>query len=314
VGSNQANGRVNYRRYMAPAAASSHMKETTSMADVLGSVLIPAHNEAAVIRRSLDALLAEFDPGELEVVVACNGCTDETADVVRATGYLIQIIEIDQASKVTALRVGDATLTAFPRIYLDADVILPSTSARLVLQRLTSGPALAARPPLKYETSRSSPLVRAFYRARVRVPSLLTALWGAGVYALSEAGRLRFGEYPDAMGDDLFVDQCFTRSEIEIVDSRPVTVVVPSRVRDLLAMLRRIYRGNAENRTFASDKEQTTRSTTRELARGALRHPQYIPDCVIYMGLVIIVRLMVKFSASDNWERDNSSRSFFVHK
>jgi glycosyltransferase involved in cell wall biosynthesis len=279
------------------------------VADVLGSVLIPAHNEAAVIRRCLDALLAEFQPGELEIVVACNGCTDETADVVRATGYLVQIIEIDQASKVAALRVGDTALTAFPRIYLDADVILPATALRLVLQRLTTGPALAARPPLRYETSRSSPLVRAFYRARVRVPGLLTALWGAGVYALAETGRLRFAEYPDAMGDDLFVDQFFARSEIEIVDSCPVTVVVPSHVRDLLAMLRRVYRGNAENRTFAHDKERTTTSTTKELVRGVLSHPQYIPDCAIYIGLVGIARLMAKFSTGGGWERDNSSRS-----
>jgi hypothetical protein len=40
----------------------------------IGFVVIPAHNEAAVIRRSLDALLAGFAPNELHVVVACNGC------------------------------------------------------------------------------------------------------------------------------------------------------------------------------------------------------------------------------------------------
>jgi glycosyltransferase involved in cell wall biosynthesis len=278
------------------------------MSNLLGSVLIPAHNEAAVIRRCLDALLAEFDPGELEVVVACNGCSDGTADIVRATGYQVQIIELAQASKVGALRAGDDMLAAFPRIYLDADVILSSASARLVLQQLTSGPALAARPSLRYETSKSSLLVQAYYRARVRVPSLLNSLWGAGVYALSAAGRARFGDYPDTINDDLFVDQCFTGSEIEIVDTLPVIVNAPRHVRDLLTMMRRVYRGNTENRSFTGTEEGTARSTISELIASTVRHPRYIPDTVIYIGLALIARLMAKFSTTNDWGRDNSSR------
>ena len=38
-----------------------------------GLVVIPAHNEGAVIRRCLDALFRGFGAGELDVVVACNG-------------------------------------------------------------------------------------------------------------------------------------------------------------------------------------------------------------------------------------------------
>jgi glycosyltransferase involved in cell wall biosynthesis len=43
------------------------------------SVIIPAHNEAGVIDRSLDALLkdaTETERARLEVLVVCNGCTD----------------------------------------------------------------------------------------------------------------------------------------------------------------------------------------------------------------------------------------------
>ena len=39
----------------------------------LGSVVIPAHNESTAIRRCLDALFAGLAPGELDVVVVCNG-------------------------------------------------------------------------------------------------------------------------------------------------------------------------------------------------------------------------------------------------
>src|SRR5262245_58336894 len=45
----------------------------------MASVVIPAHNEARVIERGLSSLLEGARPGELEIVVVCNGCTDDTA-------------------------------------------------------------------------------------------------------------------------------------------------------------------------------------------------------------------------------------------
>ena len=275
---------------------------------LVGSVLIPAHNEATVIRRCLDSLFAEFLPGELEVVVSCNGCTDGTADIVRSTGHPARVVEVSQASKTAALRAGEEMLEMFPRLYLDADVILPSAAARLVLNQLRSGPALAARPPISYDTTKSSALVRSYYRARARIPSLMGALWGAGVYGLSAAGRARFADYPDAINDDLFIDQCFKQSEIEIVDSLPVVVIVPRQIKDLLRMLRRVYRGNTENRMLLTSGESTTRSTLHEMIRSATAGPGQATESVLYMAIAIAARLMLKSSASSDWERDDSSR------
>ena len=53
------------------------------------SIVIAAYNEAAVIGRCLDALLAGAAPGEFDVTVVANGCTDDTAEVAapgRRTG------------------------------------------------------------------------------------------------------------------------------------------------------------------------------------------------------------------------------------
>jgi hypothetical protein len=105
--------------------------ELVTAPGLVGSVVIPAHNEAAVIRRCLDALLDGFRPGELEVVVACNGCTDGTADIVRSSGHAVRIIEIQVASKPAALRAAEELVTIFPRLYLDADVVLTASSAPL---------------------------------------------------------------------------------------------------------------------------------------------------------------------------------------
>ena len=278
------------------------------MQSLIGSVVIPAHNEANVIRRCLDSLLAEFRPGELDVVVSCNGCTDGTADIVRSTGHAVRVVEVALASKVAALRAADDALSVFPRLYLDADVILPSASARLVLHRLLTGPALAARPPISYDTAASSALVRSYYRARVRVPGVMNSLWGAGIYGLSAAGRARFGVFPDLIADDLFVDQQFKRAEIEIVQSAPVIVSVPRRTSDLLRVLRRTYHGNTENRDLLEGGVKTAPSTLRGLAAAATADSVAAIDTVAYLGIAIAARVTLKVSPHVKWSRDESSR------
>lgn len=52
------------------------------------SIVVPAHNEAANIRRLLTALLEQQTRVAriLEIVVVASGCTDETADVAREIG------------------------------------------------------------------------------------------------------------------------------------------------------------------------------------------------------------------------------------
>jgi glycosyltransferase involved in cell wall biosynthesis len=278
---------------------------------LLGSAVIPAHNEAAVILRCLDALLSGFRPGELDVVVACNGCTDSTAEIVRSSGHQVRVVEVDAASKPAALRAAEEVVTAFPRLYLDADVVLSATAARQVLERLRAGPALAARPPIKYDTERSAPLIRSYFRARVEVPAVMGSLWGAGVYGLSQAGRARFARYPDVVAEDLFVDQHFARWEVEVVNSPPVIVTVPRRTADLLRILRRNYQGNAENRAIPcchARPPATTPSTLRGLARLTLAGPAKTVDAATYVALAALARLTVAVAAPTRWERDSSSR------
>lgn len=279
---------------------------------LVGSVVIPAHNEAAVISRCLDALLTGFRPGELDVVVACNGCTDGTADIVRSSAHrAVRVLEAEAASKPAALRAAEDAVTAFPRLYLDADVVLPAASARRVLERLRAGPALAARPPIRYDIAYSAWLVRSYYRARAAVPAVMGSLWGAGVYGLSETGRARFGRYPDVVADDLFVDQHFQAWEVEIVSAPPVVVSAPRRTADLLRILRRTYQGNSENRTLQSrpaGHSATTPSTLRDLTRLASGGPVRAVDATTYMAMAALARLTLAIAAPTAWERDNGSR------
>lgn len=285
--------------------------------DPVASVIIPAHNEAEVIGRCLDALFAGIEPAELEVIVVCNGCADETAALARSSGHPVRVIELQTASKVSALREGDMAARTFPRLYLDADVVLSGSSARKVAERLNAG-AVAARPPVVYSSSQSSAPVRRYFRARSQMPSLLGSLWGAGVYGLSAAGRGRFGDFPDVTADDLWVNLLFELDEVEIVDCEPVVVSVPRRTRDLVCVLRRTYKGKAENGVGFSGNNrarETTLTTLRDLRQLAASGPGPALDAATYAAFAARVRVALALgtavgagSVAERWERDDSSR------
>lgn len=285
----------------------------------LGSVVIPAHNEAKVIGRCLSALLRGADPGELDVVVVCNGCKDDTAAAVARTAqHSVRVIELDAPSKPAALRAGDEAAISMPRLYLDADVVLGAAAARRVLERLSAG-AVAARPPIRYDSSRSSALVRSYYRARTRIPAVMGSLWGAGVCGLSAAGRARFRAFPDVVADDLWLDRQFDPTEVEIVDCEPVLVTVPRRTGDLVNVLQRTYAGKA-GVTFAGSgnderARKVTRSALHELWQLTVTGPAQARDAAIYSAFGAGARLALALNGAagasadvSRWPRDETSR------
>src|ERR1044071_1194081 len=102
-----------------PSALTPEVKVELAQSDskVVASIVIPAHNEGAVIRRLLRSLPEVVDAGRLEVIVACNGCTDDTADIARRHGA--KVVEISTPSKIAALNAADDIAVAYPRLYVD---------------------------------------------------------------------------------------------------------------------------------------------------------------------------------------------------
>jgi hypothetical protein len=275
-----------------------------------GSVAIPAHNEEAVIGRCLNALFDGVDPAQFEVAVVCNGCSDATADVARASGWPVHVFELEEASKPMALRLADRALRAFPRLYLDADVVVSGRSVLAVFDRLSFGDVLAARPPIAYDAQRSSVMVRRYFRARSHLPAVLGSLWGAGVYALSREGRSRFALYPDVIAEDLFVDRLFSRDEIEIVDCEPVRVTAPRTTSDLIRITTRAQRGDDAKQPARRDDWGHTRtsSTVRDLLTFASSGLSAAIDASVYSSIATAGRLKARRCDSATWERDESSR------
>jgi len=276
------------------------------------SVIIPAHNEGAVIARTLKAMTDGAEPRELDVIVVCNGCTDDTADVARSFGPPVRVIETRVAGKTHALNLGDEAAQTFPRIYADADVVLSIEAIRELARRLARGDVLAVAPTPSFDLDRCSWPVRACYQIRSLLPSAQEGIGGSGVYALSEAGRRRFHEFPALTADDGFVRIHFQVQERETVRSAASKVFPPRTMKDLVATKTRAHYGSFElaglfPKLWQNRGESNNRSLTR-----LFRDPRLWPQLTTYCLVTTIAKRRAQSrlrSGAANWERDNTSRA-----
>jgi GT2 family glycosyltransferase len=264
------------------------------------SIIIPAHNEAAVIDRTLTALDPLVAAGTAEVIVVPNGCTDDTADRARAHAG-VRVVELAEGSKAAALNAGDANATRWPRLYLDADIEAAPEAPAQAVRALAGDGIHAARPAFRWELQGADPLVRAYYRARGRMPSMSGAMWGAGVYGLSEAGHRILGEFPRVLGDDLLVERTFPPGRKYIASGPEVVVRIPRTVRDLIGVIARSRRGGAEQ------SHETGRASVRELLR-TVDGPLSAVDAICYALLTAVARRRARHTTR-GWERDLSTRA-----
>lgn len=266
-----------------------------------GAVIIPAHNEAAVIARTLAPLAG---CPALEVIVVANGCTDATAAIARGFER-VRVLELGPASKPSAMNAGDAVATSWPRLYLDADIEITSEAVLAVFSALAEPGVLAARAEARYDTAAAAPLVRAYYRARSRIPAPPTRLWGAGGYATSERGHARFGSFAEVTADDSWFDEQFTPGEKRVVATEAMRIRTARDVSDLVAVLARQRRGYVE---LGVPPETVNRGVA--LLR-TVHGPASLVDTACYVFLTLVARrrsAATTGAGTRRWERDGSTR------
>lgn len=268
------------------------------------TVIIPAHNESVVITRTLQPLAELMAASTLDVVVVCNGCTDDTAARARRfTGATV--LETATPSKTNALNLGDDVARAWPRIYLDADIVVTPEAVIGLAEALEAGAFMVARMPATYDDEGASWLVRSYYRARARVPSFHSAMWGAGNYGLSSQGHQVLGRFPEIRGDDLWVDRLFGADDKRVIGHlTPVVVQVPRTLSALLAVTRRNVAGVGEARPTTPEASSTTRTVVQLLA--SVRGPRTLVDVVVYCLVAALGR--VHQAGQRRWERDDTTR------
>ncbi len=270
------------------------------------AIIIPAHNESAVIEHTLRVLLDGFAPEEVTVIVAANGCTDDTIAKARAVASWITVLDVPEPGKSGAIRAAEAQLGPGPRIYLDADIAMSAASAKAVFARLAAG-AGGARPPAVVDVDGASWLVCSFHRARSRLSSVRQEFSGGGSYGLSWETRQLFGAFPNVLGDDLFAARVVPEGRAEIIDAAPVVVHPPRDSRSLTRVLARNVRGNRQlGDMFPDIAPLTTKQTVLSLVR-SIRGPSSFADATVYAAFVTAGRILAQRTGTQ-WERDDSSR------
>lgn len=301
-------------------AAAGNMGRRPDTRWAMISIVIPAHNEAAVIARTLRAMTAGLPAaaGEsagrdaLDIVVVCNGCTDATAQIARGFGSRVRVIETDIASKPRALNLGDAAAASFPRIYADADVVIAPPAIAALAKRLARGDILAAAPMPQIDLAGCSWAVRAFYAIRARMPSTQEGIGGSGIYALSEQGRRRFGTFPDVVSDDGYVRIQFKPHERETLRDATSIVFPPRRIKDLIGVSTRVHGGNFELARLYPDLWANRGERNERALLHLFRDPRLWPALFVYGAVTLLARRAARQRFAGNrsrWERDVTSRS-----
>jgi poly-beta-1,6-N-acetyl-D-glucosamine synthase len=239
------------------------------------TIVIAAWNESEAIVRSLQRIADLTYEGSVEVVVADNNSTDDTAELACAAGKRLgleyrRVFEPKQG-KHHALNAALATVTTPLVVTVDADTHLQRESLTRLIVRLTSTPqgqhvsacpaALVAENPLASFVTR---MQHWDYRLGINAVKRMqaaynTALVAQGAFSGYWASDLRaVGGWPDAIGEDIVLTWAMLGSR-GIVQYEPLAVgftAVPEKLDRLMSQRSRWARGMLEGlRTHPPPKQ-----------------------------------------------------------
>ncbi len=276
------------------------------------SIIIPVYNEAPLLQSMVERLIDDPLLKKAEIILVCNGCTDDSASIARTFEPKINVIETPVGSKTGALNLGDQAAKAFPRLYLDADVDVSSKALCAVADCLREAPYLAAGLDLDFDTSGASRLVKRFYKVWMKLPYIATdSSIGSGLYALSQKGRDRFQDFPDIIADDGFVDASFDAAEKHRPDNFSMTIKTPADALSLIRIKSRVHRGKKELKRLVKTKSEQVGNGLRDVFNLLQQDHISFLDAIVYIGFVAASRFHARFIhpvTNVRWEKDMSSR------
>jgi len=273
------------------------------------SIIIPAHDEERALGATLQAVLSNAQDDEFDVVVVANGCTDGTESLVRSFAPAVRLLRIDTASKTAALNAAEQSGLRGSRIYLDADVVMPTLTARALVTALdVSQPVLAVPTPDVVQPT-ASWLVRSYNSTWYRLSALRGDCQGTGVYALNSAAREMFIEFPAVIADDLFIHKMFEGRCVQIAES--VRVRPPQTFSSLMKVRTRVFAGNY---VYLAERASRLRSGRLEVRPflPLLARPDAWPGMAAYVLITLAAKLSagsrLRQDSGHEWSQDLSTR------
>jgi glycosyltransferase involved in cell wall biosynthesis len=277
------------------------------------TVVIPAHNEGRVIRRLLEQLINGANPGEMDIIVVVNGCTDDTAEVAASFGPAVRVLTLPVASKHEAMAAGDRAAAGFPRIYVDADVELRVDDVRALAAALSQPGVLAAAPQRELVMTGRPWQVRWYYDVWTLLPGVQRGLWGRGAIAVNKAGHQRLVGLPSLQADDLATSLMFEPHETVLVLGARVISHPPMTFADLLRRRARCVTGVAQIELMRDLDASADRTRISDLLAVTRHRPGMLLRVGYFLSVAVFARLRASRARARGdyvtWLRDESSRT-----
>ena len=273
------------------------------------TILIPAHNEAAVIGRTLLHLSNGLLRDEFKIVVIANGCSDTTAAKARSLLPRGVVIETAIPGKCNALNLGlNEAERDRPVICLDADVDVTLETLLALIEPLENGAALTACGRMDVHTCDAHPMVRAYYNGWKNNPYFDRGKFG-GLFAVSPKGAERVFPLPHITADDEFVRRSFAPHEIAYVERCRFTARAPKSLSSLARVRRRSLRGARE--VSALGLPSPERGSVGVVLWRSICNPRRLYPVSVYVAVNAWARMADVCSttgANTHWERDLTTR------
>ena len=279
----------------------------------MATVIVPAHNEASVIQDCLDSIVNQA--GVDHILVPCNGCTDNTVEIVKKNYPQVVCLDIEKPSKTNALNIAEEKAkelgVSYPIFYIDADTRLSKNCITTITQAMQDNDELLLTAPTPIiDTDKSSWLVKTYYKVWTHLPYIKEGVIATCSFIVSEKGRQRFDKFADVIGDDGFIRCHFKNREIANIEGTEIYITAPRDIYSLIKIKTRARLGNME---LIARKKCPIQEAKHygNVMKSRLFSPEFLPTGIyILIALIIRMRANLQFKKLDSyqWEKDISSR------
>ncbi|WP_416831637.1 MAG: glycosyltransferase [Erythrobacter sp.] len=274
-------------------------------ADMPFSVVIPVYNEASGLAERARSVVSGLPHG-CEVVFVCNGCTDDSQAILEREVSNEATILACAKGKAHAIRLGEQHCSIFPRFYVDSDVWI-SGDGLARLSACLNDRTLLVSPRIRFDVTDASPAAAALSRFWLALPHGQSSAYHH-VLGIGKALRSRWGEFPDLIADDTFIESLAKDEEKAIIDTVFVTTSPPKSWWAWVQVRVRWQQG-INQLVRARHRPPQSQGQTRAILKKAIQ-PRWALIAVLYISSVVLARILARSGLfpESAWITDATSR------